>query len=163
MDMDWNTITKEELTELVKENTNRMISEMYGVTVNQVSYKRKKFGITNYWLAFQSALENGLQQDKSGFAPSHNWLFNKNNIDFLAKADTQYAFRSGPIEDMHIKLTDEDMKILNKYMVDRMAGLLQKAFDGEWEKIADVFLFYAKLSDGWDNAIPDTREFDIKY
>ena len=57
MDRDWTSISKEDLFDLIRENTNKMIAEMYGVTVNQVRYKRKKFGITMYDLAFQHTLE----------------------------------------------------------------------------------------------------------
>ena len=44
-------------------------------------------------------------------------------IDMLSKGITQFAFRSGPVEDMHArnKLTKKDMKALNKYMVNRIA------------------------------------------
>ena len=44
-------------------------------------------------------------------------------INFISKSLTVYAFRNGPIEDMHAegKLSEEDMKILNKYMVERLA------------------------------------------
>ena len=42
----WDDITKAELTELAKELTDRMIADKYGVTVGQVRYKRKKYGIS---------------------------------------------------------------------------------------------------------------------
>ena len=56
----WDDITKAELTELAKELTDRMIADKYGVTVGQVRYKRKKYGITMYDLACQAALQEGI-------------------------------------------------------------------------------------------------------
>lgn len=43
-------------------------------------------------------------------------------IDMLSKAVTQFAFRSGPVEYMHArgKLTQKDMKTLNKFMTNRI-------------------------------------------
>ena len=61
------------------------------------------------------------------------------------------------------RLTDEDMKILNQFMVNRLAGLLQKALDGAWEEIADVLDRYITFSRGWDSAIPVMTEFKEKF
>ena len=53
-------------------------------------------------------------------------LLRPENIDSFAKAVTHYAFRNGPVEDMHTekKLSQDDMRTLNKYMVNRLAGPL---------------------------------------
>ena len=165
MHSNWKIITKERLAELVKENSNSMIANQYGVSVGQVRYKRKKFGITMYDLAFQEVFGKRTRQKIKDSVADKDLLFNSANIDMLAKAITQYAFRSGPVEQMHCesKLTDEDMKILNKDMVNKIAGLLQKVFDDEWEQIMDVFSFYVELCSNWDNAEPDTKDFDINF
>ena len=44
---------------------------------------------------------------------------------------THYAFRNGSVEDMYTnaKLTQEDMKTINKYMVNRLAGILSAAYN----------------------------------
>lgn len=88
---------------------------------------------------------------------------NKSTISLLSKAITEYAFRSGPIEDMHAnnQLSQDDMMKLNKYMVNKMAGLLLMASKNEWLKIGKVMGFYATLASGWDIAEPDTKDFDI--
>ena len=82
-------------------------------------------------------------------------------IDMLSKGITQFAFRSGPIEKMHAenKLTQNDMEILNKFMINRIAGLLQTIFNGDVEEALKVLSFYASLSLNWDKSIPDTKEF----
>ena len=58
-------------------------------------------------------------------------------IDMLSKGITRYAFRSGPVEEMHSKgkLTQKDMETLNKHMTNRIAGLLQTVFNGDVEKV----------------------------
>ena len=84
-------------------------------------------------------------------------------IDMLSKGITQYAFRSGPIEEMHAKnkLTQKDMEFLNKYMTNRIAGLLQTVFNGDVAKALRVLTFYVSLSSDWDFAKPDIEEFYI--
>ena len=85
-------------------------------------------------------------------------------IDMLSKGITQFAFRSGPIEEMHAsnKLTQKDMKTLNKFMTNRIAGLLQTIFDGDVAKVLKVLTFYASLSSDWNKANPDIEEFYLK-
>ena len=82
-------------------------------------------------------------------------------IDMLSKGITQFAFRSGPVEKMHTKnkLTQNDMEILNKFMTNRIAGLLQTVFNGDVAKALKVLTFYASLSTDWDTIKPDTEEF----
>ena len=82
-------------------------------------------------------------------------------IDMLSKAVTQFAFRSGPVEDMHArnKLTQKDIKVLNKYMVNRIAGLLTTISNGDIANVLKLLTFYASLSSDWDSCKPDTEEF----
>lgn len=82
-------------------------------------------------------------------------------IDMLSKGITQFAFRSGPVEKMHSrgKLTQKDMETLNKYMANRIAGLLQTVFNGDVAKALKVLTFYASLSTDWATIKPDTEEF----
>ena len=82
-------------------------------------------------------------------------------IDMLSKGITQFAFRSGPVEEMHSKgkLSQKDMKTLNKFMINHIAGLLQTIFNGDVAKALKVLTFYASLSYDWDKANPDIEEF----
>ena len=82
-------------------------------------------------------------------------------IDMLSKGITQFAFRSGPAEEMHArnKLTQKDMKALNKYMVNRIAGLLTTISNGDIANVLKVLTFYASLSTNWDTVKPDSKEF----
>ena len=82
-------------------------------------------------------------------------------IDMLSKGITQFAFRSGPVEEMHArgKLTQKDMKTLNKYMVNRIAGLLEVTSKGDFNNLIKVLSFYAGLSSDWNKVKPDIKEF----
>ena len=51
------------------------------------------------------------------------------------------------------------MEFLNKYMTNRIAGLLQTIFNGDVAKALKVLTFYASLSSDWDKANPDIEEF----
>ncbi len=82
-------------------------------------------------------------------------------IDMLSKAITQFAFRSGPIEEMHSngQLTQNDMKTLNKFMANRIAGLLKAISNDDIANVLKVLTFYASLSINWDIVKPDSKEF----
>jgi hypothetical protein len=82
-------------------------------------------------------------------------------IDMLSKGITQFAFRSGPVEEMHAsnKLTQKDMKTLNKFMINRIAGLLTTISNGDILNVLKVLTFYASLSSNWDSCKPDSEEF----
>lgn len=82
-------------------------------------------------------------------------------IDMLSKGITQFAFRSGPVEKMHSKgkLTQKDMKTLNKYIVNHIAGLLTTISKGNIANVLKVLTFYASLSSDWDSCKPDIEEF----
>ena len=90
-----------------------------------------------------------------------NTKFDFETIDMLSKAITQFAFRSGPVEDMHAKnkLTQKDMKALNKYIVNRIAGLLTTISKGDVANVLKLLTFYASLSSDWDLCKPDTADF----
>lgn len=90
-----------------------------------------------------------------------NAVLTDDMIDSLSKSMTEYVFRSGPIEDMHTKgqLSQEDMYLLNKEMVNKFAGLFVMLKEGELDKIDKVLTFCEKLAFGWDKAIPNLDDF----
>jgi len=89
------------------------------------------------------------------------FTLNEETIDTISKAITQYAFRSGPIEEMHSnnQLSQKDMKKLNEYMTNRIAGLLTVLSNGDFDNVVKVLSFYATLSSDWDKVEPDIEEF----
>jgi len=78
--------------------------------------------------------------------------------DVMAKGLTIFAFRNGPIENMHAngQLSQEDMKTLNKNMVNHLAALIEEFHEGRPENVIRIlyteYLYYAQ---SWDKAEPD--------
>ena len=75
-------------------------------------------------------------------------LLDEKNIDIISIALTRYLLRNGPVEEMQSngKLSQNDMKTLNKFMVNRFAGLLQTIDKGEWLKLELLLDYYNKHS-----------------
>lgn len=162
--LEWDDITKEELEELFDENiSDSMISELYGVSASKVTYKRKKWNIniknSTQKKFFESELYKGLNLE------SKKRLLDKNNIETISIALTHYLFRNGPVEDMHSegKLSQQDMKTLNKFMVNRIAGLLESIHEEDWLKLELVLNAYSIYGRSWDKPIPDKDEIEIIY
>lgn len=166
--LDWNNITKDELEELFEKSTDNMIADLYGVTKSQVISKRRKWNIKliNY------SIKNFLNNDEANKAlfnslnqTSKERLLNKNNIDIISIALTHYLFRNGPVEDMHSdgKLSQDDMKTLNKFMVNRIAGLLETMHKGEWLKLELLLNFYKLYGNDWDKPVADVDEINALY
>jgi len=160
----WDNITREELEELYKKYSDNIIAELYGVSKSQVKYKRDKWNIKlrNY------SIDNFLSSDefkiilKELNQKSKKRLLNKDNFDDISIALTHYLFRNGPVEDMHSegKLSQEDMKTLNKFMVNRISGLLKTINDGDWLTLESLFNYYKRFGIDWDKPIPDTEEMN---
>ncbi|MFB6468851.1 hypothetical protein ACE38V_19015 [Cytobacillus sp. Hz8] len=87
-------------------------------------------------------------------------MLTDDNITKIAKAITHFIFRNGPIEDMHAdvnkNITDKDMKILNKYMVNRLAYIIILIKENRWFELNFlVNQFDFLFGQNWDNAKPD--------
>ena len=82
----------------------------------------------------------------------------------VAKRLAAYAFRNGPVEDMHAngQLSDEDMKTLNKYMVDRLAEYLYLSYQERHRDAALLMYFPGLCCEEWDDANLDNLEAQIK-
>lgn len=123
--LNWEEITKEEMQELFDENIpDSMIADLYKINKSKVTYKRRKWDITR-----SSSIERQLKSFdiyKEINEESKNRLLDKKNMDKMAKALTHYLFRNGPVEDIHSegKLSQSDMKKLNKYMVNKIGSIL---------------------------------------
>lgn len=100
-------------------------------------------------------------------------------IKDLAIRLTKFTFRNGPIERMHAgnyliekfenippstplekisQLTDEDMKILNTFMVDRIGYLLTLFANGEYTKLRYLLSSPFLSAYSWDNPNIDKIE-----
>lgn len=86
----------------------------------------------------------------------------------LSKAITNFVFRNGPVENMHSnnQLSEEDMKTLNKYMVNRISGLLTAIADNNWMQLELLLSYhYQYFGSDWDKVEPDVEEVEniLKY
>lgn len=163
----WKDITKDELEKLFEKRSDSMIAELYGVTKSQVKSKRDKWNIKQINYIMKDFLSEGNNNDlfKALNESSKDRLLDKNNIDTISIALTHYLFRNGPVEDMHSdgKLSQSDMKTLNKFMVNRIAGLLKTLNNGDWLKLELLLNFYRLFGSEWDKPIPDTDEIDFIF
>jgi hypothetical protein len=160
----WDEITEAELKQFFADHIcDAEIARLYSVSKSKVRYKREMLGITekNYRLKEFSEKRGDLYTRENDNAKRR--LLNKDNIDQLSKAIANYLFRSGPIEDMHAnnQLSEEDMKTLNVYMVNRIAGLLTAVADNSWLQLERLLLTLYKLyGTEWDPAEPDMYEIN---
>ncbi len=161
----WDEITREELEDLFEDIPDSMIAELYGVSKADVTKKRKKWNITMNNCIIKKVVEKFPDYDFSKVSnnTSKAIMLSEDNIDNLSIALTHYLFRNGPVEDMHSegKLSQEDMKTLNKFMVNRIAGLLETINKNEWGKLEKLFIFYSLYGKDWDKPVPDTEEIDF--
>lgn len=165
--LEWEKITKEELEELFKNTPDSMIAELYGVSKSQVKYKRNKWDIKQYKYAINDFVDKELIKNlnKNSKERLKERILDKNNIDSISISLTHYLFRNGPVEDMHSagKLSQDDMKTLNKFMVNRIAGILETMQKGDFLKLELLLNFYSLYGHDWDKATPDTDEIDSIY
>lgn len=84
-------------------------------------------------------------------------------INDLSRALAHYAFRNGAVEDIHTSgnLTGADMKVLNKDVHNRIAGLLVALRDGRYDDVEKVLRIHALYGKDWDVCEPYMKEFDI--
>jgi hypothetical protein len=98
------------------------IAELFNVKPSKITYMRRKHGIT-FRNSIVDEIINTIPTDVNEKSKEERFIVG--NITKIAKAITHFSFRNGPIEDMHAdrnkNITDEDMKVLNKYMVNRLA------------------------------------------
>jgi hypothetical protein len=141
--------------------------EKYNISINKVRYKRKKYGIT-YFDKFYTSFIN----DNKEFLAIHNdeskeRLCRDDNINWITKSIVHHIFRNGPVEDMHAngQLSQEDMKILNMYMVDHLGMIVSAAIHGNWLMLEEWLAYYKAWGSDWDNpklTNEDMQKFILK-
>ena len=92
-------------------------------------------------------------------------ILKEENINTIAIALTHYFFRNGPVEDMHTnnQLSEKDMKVLNKYMVNKIATLMKLIIDNEWVKVEILLDFFSRYGNDWDKAEINVEEVDFLF
>jgi hypothetical protein len=56
-----------------------------------------------------------------------------------------------------------EMEALNKYMINKLAGLLEVAFEEDWFKVYCLWHQSQGYCIDWDAAVPDKREIQACY
>ena len=162
--IEWSTITREELLALYVDNEyiDRDIAEMFDVTINQVSYKRKKFGITQELIIFTRMMRKMPKGKLQELNATSKKAVCDMDLGVLSRVIAHYIFRNGPVEDMHCegKLTDDDMAILNKYMNDRIATLIHLLREEDWIRLHLLFDNDKSFGSGWDEPVLQVSELD---
>lgn len=61
-------------------------------------------------------------------------------VELIAKSLTNYLYGYGPILDItrKYKVSDEDRKMLDQYMLNRIAGLLMLYLSNDYKRINDI-------------------------
>ena len=166
--LDWNNISKDQLMKLFFEEniSDRLIADLYGVTKGKVTYKRNKVEVTfNSKDYYNLAYEAIKKEHPELINNAKNNLLRESNIESVSIALTHYLFRNGPVEDIHEngQLSQEDMKTLNKYMVNRIAGLLKMIHNNDWIKLELLLEYNSRYGKDWDKVECDTSEADRLY
>lgn len=104
------------------------IADYYGVSKKKIDYLLSKYGINLYKKRVADFLnklagEQGISTEQ--FLKGID-LFNNYSIEDISRALVHYYFRNGPVEGIHSdgKLTQEDMKILNKFCYNKIYTFL---------------------------------------
>lgn len=137
--------------------SDQMIAELFEKKTSQITYLRRKNGITIRNSTIDEFI-NEIPKDIEEKVKAK--ILREDNLTKIAKAVTHFAFRNGPIEDMHAdvskNITDEDMKILNKYMVNRLAYVFMLMIEERWLEFNHVIeTIDWMFGHSWDDAEPD--------
>ncbi|TGV31417.1 hypothetical protein EN829_032955 [Mesorhizobium sp. M00.F.Ca.ET.186.01.1.1] len=154
------TITPDELKQLFikEEKTDKMLAELFEVSHSKITYKRRKYKITIRNFILEELLLGTSEEAKKLNLKAKQAILRNDNINMISKAVTHFAFRNGPVEHMHAnnQLTEENMKTLNKFMVNRLAYIFSLIVEERW--IEFDFLIrttHSHFGHEWDEAEPD--------
>lgn len=78
-------------------------------------------------------------------------------VEELSRALAHYCFRNGPVEDMHAKgkLSQDDMKILNKFCYNKLYTFFKLIISNEKEKLYPILEFHSLCGQDWDPPVLD--------
>jgi len=88
-----------------------------------------------------------------------SFLLTDEVINLISRGMTHLVFRNGPVEDMHTngQLSQEDMKTLNKYMVNNLATLFTAIKYERWYELGKMFSYLGLYGGDWDKAELDEQ------
>lgn len=137
------------------------LGNLFAIPGDQVSALRHKFQLTDQKIGYLQRMftkDESLDQreERSG-----RLLMSPEFISRLPYILTHFIFRNGPVEDMHSagKLSDDDMKTLNRYMVNSIATLLHFWREEQWSELFTLLKYYMLYGQKWDS--PEYRLKEI--
>ena len=164
MDKKWDSVTREELLDLYVKNNcaDNDVAELFGVTKAQVVYKRKKYDISQATITFKRFMNDQNSEIHARIKEEMKSVLMGKDVADLSKAVVHYAFRNGPIEDMHAngQLSESDMKTLNKFMNNRIATLLYLLKEQDWLRLSLFLAPYEYYGTEWDKPELQIEELD---
>lgn len=149
-----------EILFIEESKSDAMIALLFGVNSSKITYLRRKYGITLRNSSIKDYLDTETNVSVELNTNMKGQTLTSENITKISKAVTHFAFRNGPIEDMHAdvtkNITDEDMTKLNKYMVNRVAYIFTLILEDRWMEL-NFLVENMNLMFGhhWDEAVQD--------
>lgn len=79
-------------------------------------------------------------------------VINKYSLEDISCGLAHYCFRNGPVEDMHAdgKLSQEDMKILNKYCYDKIYTFFTMIKENKTVSLIQIINYGVECGLNWD-------------
>lgn len=137
----WNKFSNEEKMVLLKNMNNSWLMEAFGLTRYQLDKVKEELDFKRQQLIAQA-------NDHI----KNNFLFS--DLQRLASGITHFIFRNGPIEDMHAdknkNILNEDMKVLNKYMMSHLTTILYLLKSERYFDLAKVLENHMNCGQDWD-------------
>ncbi|QWU15334.1 hypothetical protein SAMN04487895_11973 [Paenibacillus sophorae] len=157
--LNFNQLTLNELKQL-HWNEGRFdweIAELFNISKSKVQQKRRKMGITRKEMIIEDLINNKDEDYHELNQKAFERIMTTENIDVISKALTNFAFRSGPVEDIHSnnQLTQKDMKTLNKFIVNRLSYVIKLIIESRGIELEYLIRSNALFNTGWDAAEED--------
>lgn len=137
--------------------TDSEISKLFNIPVSKVGRVRRKHGITIRNIILEELLMGKTEESRKLNKEAKDRLIKEERVGVLSKSVAHFAFRNGPIEDMHAKgqLSKSDMMTLNKFVHNRLAYLVQLIVNERWLELELLMQSQSLFGTGWDKAEPD--------
>lgn len=159
--LNFEEITYNELKQMFIDEgiSDKLLADLYDVKLSKISYKRKKYGITIRSSVLEKMLLGNTEESRKVNENCKENILKKENLDLIARAITHFAFRNGPVEDMHAdpnsKLSEEYMKTLNIFMVNRIAYIFELIIEERWFEFSVMINSNGIFGQAWNKAVPD--------
>lgn len=145
---DWNKITEQELRRLYYDEniSDRMIAELYGITMNQVKYKRLKWGLT-FFKKGMKGIENNTECKALNQVRCLGLLIDPSvDRDFVASTLANILLEDEDLKECNLKNRDSQKK-LKTILQRRLKGLLAIIEDGDFSYLQSILQEPKKYND----------------